>query len=294
MSLDKVKKQVEFYFSDANFRVDAFMKQQSLINNGYIPIDTILTFKKMRELNADKELVIKSISDSNIVEYKDDCLKKIETEEFKNYICDNDIDSKCLFISGFNKDSKLEDIVKCLKDLNPRLIRMRKEKNKKFSGSVFVELKDEEAVNEALKMQIVSNYEVDTDESVKRSKSGDYYLTIMKKKDFLAEKDKITGDKKLTEAKKALKEDYASKLFRYEINKELDISEIKRIVKDTAFVDKNENVLRLKFAKDFDSKEYNEEDTTIKLRKLTKEEVFDYCDKIPIRPKQSKKKINKK
>lgn len=296
MDLQKIKKQVEFYFSDANFRVDAFMKQQALLNNGYIPIDTILTFKKMKDLNADKDSVIKSLDGSKIVECKDGCLKKIETDEFKNYVCDSDIDSKCIYVSGFSKESTLEEVEGILAFLNPLLIRMRREKNKKFSGSVFVELKNVEEVEKALKLEILSNIkQEDQQDNTKRIKTGESYLTIMTKKDFLSQKTKITEDKKLEDAKNALKDDYAGKLFRYETSKELDIANIKKIVKDTAFVDFKECVLRLKFAKDFDTKEYEEESVTVKLGKLNKEEVHDYCSKIPVRPKKVvKKRTNNK
>ena len=295
MSLEKIKKQIEFYFSDANFRVDAFMKQQSLLNNGFIPIDTILTFKKMKELNADKDLIKKSIADSKTVECKDDCLKKIETEEFKNYVCDTDIDSRCLYISGFNKESTLEDIENILASMNPLLIRMRRQKNKKFSGSVFVELKNEEAVENALKMEIPCNIEEDIDEKAKRLKNESNNLIIMRKKDFLLQKENLTEQQKLQDARNALKDDYAGKLFRYEAADDLNISNIKKIVKDSAFVDLKEKVVRLKFSKDFEIKEYENEGTVVKIRKLTKEEVHDYCDKIPVRPKQKiGKKSNKK
>lgn len=304
MCLEKIKKQVEFYFSDANFRIDAFMKQQSLLNNGYIPIDTILTFKKMKDLNADKESVKKSLSNSTVVEIKEDCLKKIENENFKNYVCDTDIDSKCIFISNFDKSSTLEDIEEILKKhMTPLLIRMRREKNKKFSGSVFVELADKNVAESVINMKIPSNIkeeqEVDKEqtnieEQVKRQKSeNNGFLTIMSKKDFLAQKEKITSEKNLSEAKQALKNDYMGKLFKYDINKEMEISDIKKIIKDVAFVDQKEKVIRLKFSKDFSEKEYKQEDVLIKINKLNKEEVEDYCSKIPVRPRTTKKNYKK-
>ncbi|KAK6090463.1 hypothetical protein P3W45_000560 [Vairimorpha bombi] len=295
MTLDKIKKQVEFYFSDANFRVDAFMKQQSLLNNGYIPIDTILTFKKMKELKASKESVIESLSDSTVVELKDDCLKKIETEEFKNYVCDTDIDSKCVYISGFDTESSLEQVEKIVnKFMTPLLIRMRREKNKKFSGSIFVELSNKEEVEKIVSLKIPSNIkeEDDKDEQIKRQKK-DEFLTIMSKKDFLIQKEKISEDKNLSIAKQALKDDYTGKLFKYESSNELEIQDIKKMIKDVAFVDQKERVLRLKFSKDFSDKEFKQEDVTIKIVKLNKEEVEEYCSKIPVRPRNTKKKSKK-
>lgn len=283
MSSNKIKKQIEFYFSDANFRVDAFLKQQSLINNGYIPIKTILTFKKMRELNATEESVIESIKDSKVVELKDGCLKKIETNEFKSYICCKDIDSKCLYISGIDKNMELEEIENLLKQhMTPLLIRMRREKNKKFSGSIFVELKSEEEVENVLK----------SDDLPKN-------LKFMKKTEFLEKKEELSEDKKIKEAKEALKSDFLNKLFKYESESTFsDIAAIKNIVNDVAFVDLNEKVIRLKFAKDFDDKVYEKDTMKIKLTKLNKSEVEEYCNKIPVnikkKEKGKKRKNNKK
>ncbi|EQB61876.1 la ribonucleoprotein [Vairimorpha apis BRL 01] len=219
MTLNKIK----------NKLIDTFLKQQALINNGYIPIKTILTFKKMRELEATEEKVIDSIKNSNVVELKDGCLKKIETDEFKSYICESDIDSRCLYISGFDKNMNFEELENILKSyMTPLLIRMR--------------LENEE--------------------------------------------------KKVKEAKEALKSDFLNKLFKYEINKEVsDIAVIKNLVSDVAFVDLNEKVIRLKFSKDFENKEYEKDDMKINITKLNKKEVEEYCNKIP---KKNSNKDNKK
>jgi hypothetical protein len=48
-SPEAIKKQVEFYFSDSNFRKDTFLKSAAEMDpEGYIPIAVLLTFNRMK------------------------------------------------------------------------------------------------------------------------------------------------------------------------------------------------------------------------------------------------------
>ncbi|KAF9762355.1 Lupus La like protein B [Nosema granulosis] len=285
----KIKKQIEFYFSDANFRVDTFLRQQALLNNGYVPIETILTFKKMKQLGATIESVKEAVEDSKVVECKDDCLKKIETEEFKSYIAQSNYDARSLHISGFGKDSTLEDIENLLSVyMTPKLIRMRKTKNKEFSGSVFVELENEEEVEKACKLEIPTKLK--DEEEAKRTKDEQTMLTIMKKTEYLEKKDELDEDKMTKEAKENLIKDFTDKLYKFEIiGKDVEIHEIKKLISDTAFVDKERLVVRLKFKREFSEKESKNEETTIKLTKMNEEEVKEYCENIRVKSKKPQK-----
>ena len=109
----------------------------------------------------------------------------------------------------------------------------------------------------------------------------------MRKTEFLEKKTELSEEKKVKEAKEALKSDFLNKLFKYEINKEVsDIAVIKNLVSDVAFVDLNEKVIRLKFSKDFENKEYEKDDMKVNITKLNKKEVEEYCNKIPVNIKK--------
>jgi La domain len=58
-----VRKQVEYYFSDENLRHDAFLQTQISANkDGWLPLEIILSFNKMKSLQvspADVELALK-------------------------------------------------------------------------------------------------------------------------------------------------------------------------------------------------------------------------------------------
>lgn len=64
--LNNIRKQIEFYFSDANLSKNRFMK--TLIDqSGYVLLNVIMTFNRLKEMKATKEDVIKSLTKSAIV-----------------------------------------------------------------------------------------------------------------------------------------------------------------------------------------------------------------------------------
>ena len=52
-----ILRQVEFYFGDSNFPRDKFLQQQSKLNDGWIPIETIMSFKRMQKYTNKDEVV---------------------------------------------------------------------------------------------------------------------------------------------------------------------------------------------------------------------------------------------
>ncbi|ADM12193.1 small RNA-binding pol III transcript stabilizing-like protein [Encephalitozoon intestinalis ATCC 50506] len=287
--LEKIKSQVEFYFSDANFRVDKFLREQSLVNDGYIPIKTIVSFNKLRNLEATVEDVKKALEDSKVVELKDDMIKKVETEEYLSYVMEKDINKRVVYIDGFEKDATLEDIKEILSPhIIPVLIRMRRDKGKNFSGSVFAELKSEEEAQKALEEKIPVKKQAEDEERSKKQKSEEKYLLIMAKDEYLKEKEKISGEKKEIEARKALEKEFVPKLFKYECSEDLDIKTVKSLVKNTAFVDTKQKVIRMKHAEDFKEKKFEEEGKSLTLVKMEEDEALEYCKSIKIAPKGSK------
>lgn len=288
--LEKIKSQVEFYFGDANFRVDKFLREQSLVNDGYIPIKTIVSFNKLRDLEATVEDVLEAVKDSKVVEVKDEMVKKVETDEYLSYIADKDISKRVVYIDGFNTSSTLEDIKEMLSPhMEVLLIRMRRDRGKGFSGSVFAELKSVEDAEKAILEKIPAKKPLDEDEEkAKKQKSEEKYLVIMRKDDYLKEKDKISGEKKEKQAREALEKEFVPRLFRYQCEEDLDIKTIKKLVKNCAFVDTKQKVVRMKHAEDFSEKKFEEDGKALTLLKMEENEAVEYCKGIKIAPKEAK------
>lgn len=71
----RIRKQVEFYFSDSNVSMDSFMQKQiSTAPDGFVPISTLMTFKKLKALTDDAALVADACSSdtSGVVEVSAD------------------------------------------------------------------------------------------------------------------------------------------------------------------------------------------------------------------------------
>lgn len=54
---DKVRKQVEFYFSDSNLQLDKFLWKIYEANDGWVELKTILTFSRMRQFRPEEKVV---------------------------------------------------------------------------------------------------------------------------------------------------------------------------------------------------------------------------------------------
>lgn len=279
--LQKIKSQVEFYFGDANYRRDAFLKDQALRNEGFVPIEMVASFSRLRDLDATVDDVKQAMSDSKVVELNDDGIKKIMTEEYLSYIKDKDPLNRSVCISGIDKNCTLDDIKEMLAPyMAPVLIRMRRDEAKKFIGSVFVELKCEEDVERVLKEKIPTSGPCsDEDEKpAKRLKGNEEYLTIkkMEKKDVPMKK-KDRSVKKKKKNREAMEKEFVPRLFKYESKDDLDIGTIKKMVKNAKFVDKSRNVIRMEFIEEFTEKKFEQEGKEIVLTKMEEKEALEYC-----------------
>ena len=64
---DAVRKQMEFYFSDANFRKDTFLRAAAEADaDGYVPISTLLTFNKLKQLTIIPGEIVEAINGSQV------------------------------------------------------------------------------------------------------------------------------------------------------------------------------------------------------------------------------------
>mmetsp|Transcript_58058 Transcript_58058/g.92219 ORF Transcript_58058/g.92219 Transcript_58058/m.92219 type:complete len:575 (+) Transcript_58058:134-1858(+) len=90
--VNKIQKQLEYYFSPQNMETDLFLRS-SMDKEGWIDIAVILGFKRMKYLQATKELVVEAAFHSNVVEVDSKTQDKIRmTELWKQYV--NDVNGR--------------------------------------------------------------------------------------------------------------------------------------------------------------------------------------------------------
>ncbi|RLV83482.1 hypothetical protein JA9_004788 [Meyerozyma sp. JA9] len=107
---DKVRKQVEFYFSDSNLQTDKFLWRIYEANDGWVELKTILTFGRMRQYRPeDKVIDALKASDKLVLSSNNDMIRRKDPlkdfNELKNTRRRNSV-----HIEGFPKDATQEDL----------------------------------------------------------------------------------------------------------------------------------------------------------------------------------------
>lgn len=303
----KIKKQIEYYFSNANFSKDKFLFNTYMENDGKIGIDIIMTFNKLKKLTTNVEDVKKACVDSKIVKIEGENIIKKDLDSFKKYQEDSNVDDKTVAISGFNTKMSFDEIEEYLKKVcTPIRILMRRRRTREFSGTCFVEFNTIEEAKNVLSLKLIMNNKIDNDikdeDDVKKSKLTITGLKVMMKNDYIKNIVDVKH-KKIENDVEKIKKDFIPKLYKIITNKTLiskrddkitnssdilTISDIKKVIPNTAFVDFKKSIIRLQFMEDWSEKEFAD----FKLQKLSEEEAKDYVNTINIKPirKTNKKK----
>lgn len=147
-----IKKQIEFYFSDSNFRKDTFLRAASETDpEGFVPIATLLTFNKLKALTTDASVVAVAVKDSEVVAVSEDGTKLRRVSDLP--VTDSSKE-RTLYVKGYpvsDADVTIESVSAQFSDYGRVLmVRLRKDPaTKQFKGSAFIEFEDEAAMNKA-------------------------------------------------------------------------------------------------------------------------------------------------
>nr|XP_027196072.1 lupus La protein homolog [Dermatophagoides pteronyssinus] len=153
-SEQKIIDQVEYYFSDINLRHDKFMKYQLRENNGWFPLDKLMTFNKLKALSTDKNVILDALkkSPNGLIELSE-CetkLKRIKplpefTPEYTKQL-----NLRTLHLKGFPKDSTFEQLKTfCSQYGEIDSIEMRR-RDGNFKGCIMVVFKDQATADKVL------------------------------------------------------------------------------------------------------------------------------------------------
>ncbi|KAK6462344.1 hypothetical protein DFJ63DRAFT_153134 [Scheffersomyces coipomensis] len=188
---DKVRKQVEFYFSDSNLQTDKFLWKIYEANDGWVELKTILTFSRMRQYRPE-EKVIAALKDSSelVVSTNEDMVRRKEPVKDFNEV-KNIRKRNTVHIEGFPKDVSQEDLeswfhTKIVPNLPEDQIivslrRIRSKAKREFFGVVDVEFKSQKDVE-----FILNNIEISYPQGiVKEGEEGYDSKTVLKKMSLL-------------------------------------------------------------------------------------------------------------
>jgi len=143
-------RQLEYYFSDSNLYRDKFLQEQITKDDGWVPVATLLTFKRLQALSEDAKVIVDAIekSDEGLIEISEDRLKLRRHPERplpeQNEEVRKEIISRTAYCKGFPLEATMSDFIDFFNNHEKvSNIVMRKYLDKttkeyKFKGSVFV------------------------------------------------------------------------------------------------------------------------------------------------------------
>lgn len=142
----KIIKQVEYYFGDKNLPRDRFLRQKADEDDGWVTLECLATFNRLKALSEDADVIAKALrkSDSGLVEVSEDN-KKVRRVKTKPLPLDSvearrEAKNRSIYCKGFPKDISLDQLEEFFADKGKvTTIIMRKDEARLFKGSVFVE-----------------------------------------------------------------------------------------------------------------------------------------------------------
>lgn len=146
-----VKKQVEFYFGDSNFRRDKFLRGKADADpQGYIDLTVLTSFNRLKEMTEDIAVIADAVADSTVVQLSAD---KKKIRRAKPLPLTDDTPSRTVYMKGFPADCTLDELIAFCNEIAPTArvsMRRLKDEAHTFKGSVFVEFETAEGAKTAL------------------------------------------------------------------------------------------------------------------------------------------------
>ncbi|OAL39275.1 hypothetical protein AYO20_01593 [Fonsecaea nubica] len=160
-----IRKQVEFYFSDSNLPKDKFLfAQTGGVENKPVDLREIHKFKRMRRFQP-FEAIVEALRESKTLELTDDDThvrrKDPLPENFFDAVAQA-ADPRTVYVKGFGEEtaSTQFDIEAFFDPYGPtRAVRLRRNDEKFFKGSVFVEFETEELAQSFLALDPKPKYQ---------------------------------------------------------------------------------------------------------------------------------------
>lgn len=192
----KIIRQVEYYFGDVNYPRDKFLQEKKTEDDGWISLECLTTFNRLKCLSTDLEAIT-------------DCLKKsksglleINDTDFKVRRCPDRVipdrddpavkalsKKKTLYMAGFPETYTIDTVQDFFteKDVNTVFIKLKTDDERKFKGSIFVETNTQEEAD-----RLLNSEELKCEENVIKVVTRDDHF---KEKDAEKKKNGDNGDK---------------------------------------------------------------------------------------------------
>jgi lupus La protein len=174
----KIIRQVEYYFGDLNLTKDKFMQEEIQKDEGWVSVETLVKFNRLKQLSADHTIILTCLkrSTNDLLEVDEEKQRVRRTKalpenpsEFETTLKQN-----TLYVKGFPEKMSLDDLQTWFEQYGKvlQVFMRRYPATKQFKGSVFVTFDNSEQVKKFMDLESVK-YE----ETVLERESQDAYLT---------------------------------------------------------------------------------------------------------------------
>jgi len=192
----KVIRQVEYYFGDVNYPRDKFLQEKKTEDDGWISLECLTTFNRLKSLSTDLEFITSALkkSKSGVLETNDTDFKVRRNPS--RVVPDRDdplvkaaSKKKTLYMTGFPETFTIDTVQDFFteNDVNTVFIKLKTDDERKFKGSIFVETDKQEEADKLLGAE-----ELKCEENVIKVMTRDDHF---KEKDAEKKRNGETGDK---------------------------------------------------------------------------------------------------
>ncbi|XP_012945148.1 lupus La protein, partial [Aplysia californica] len=242
----KIIKQMEYYFGDINLMKDKFLKEKIQEDDGWVTIETMLKFNRLRQLSPEQSVICGALkkSDSGLMEVNEEG-DKVRRNPSKPLPEDSkerrdELNARSIYAKAFPLDAHLDELMAFFETYGAvENVFMRRDFHKKtFKGSVFVTFCTKEDAEKFVKEEGTKYKELDLEKKLFKT---DYFKekTSNKKKDAKPPKPgkpPVEETKETDEEKAKTQMTKNAVLFFKGLNTETTREEIKNFFSDHAEV----------------------------------------------------------
>ncbi|XP_059199546.1 lupus La protein [Centropristis striata] len=161
----KVARQIEYYFGDHNLPRDKFLKEQLQLDDGWVPLETMLKFNRLKSITTETSVIVEALqkSKTGLLEMSED-KTKIRRSPNKPLPEINDdykdaVKNKSVYMKGFPLETSLDEIQEWLNGKGAiENIQMRRNLQRQFKGSVFICFDTEESSKQFVERSDVKSF----------------------------------------------------------------------------------------------------------------------------------------
>lgn len=147
-SLERVRKQVDFYFSDANLRQDTFLRRK--LHDG-LPLTTLLQFGRLRAMRVQLHQLLEAIHGSDMLKLSDD--RTLVMRDLVRFPVEEvDVTSRTIYAEGLPITFDVDDLCKFFaRQGHVRLVQLpRHRETQEARGFCFVEFAEQREAEAAV------------------------------------------------------------------------------------------------------------------------------------------------